>query len=181
MTDAQRLQTLLRDLAVKTGTFTLASGKTSDFYVDARVVTLHAEGSRIVGDLVLSRLHPDVVGVGGMTMGADPITSAVTTLSTLRGRPLHGFLIRKEAKGHGTGKFVEGLVNLPEGSPVCVLEDTTTTGGSLIKAIQRAQDAGLKVVQCITVVDREEGAMQRLADAGWTLEALSTRTDLLDD
>ena len=180
MTDLHRLQALLRDLAVKTGTFTLASGKTSDFYVDARVVTLHAEGSRIVGDLILSRLHPDVVGVGGMTMGADPITSAVTTLSTLRGRPLHGFLIRKEAKGHGTGRFVEGLVNLPKGSAVCVVEDTTTTGGSLIKAIQRAEDAGLRVVQCVTVVDREEGAMQRLADEGWQLEALSTRSELLD-
>jgi len=180
MTDSQRLRTLLRDLAVKTGTFTLASGKTSDFYVDARVVTLHAEGSRIVGDLVLSRLHPDVVGVGGMTLGADPITSAVTTLSTLRDRPLHGFLIRKEAKGHGTGKFVEGLVNLPKGSAVCVLEDTTTTGGSLLKAIKRAQDAGLRVVQCITVVDRQEGAVQRLADAGWALEALASRSELLD-
>ena len=108
-----RLVTLLRELSVRTGTFTLASGKTSDFYVDARQTTLHSEGSWLVGRLVLARLHPDAVGVGGMTLGADPIAAAAATLSTTVGRPVHGFIIRKEPKGHGVGSYMVGDVNLP--------------------------------------------------------------------
>lgn len=174
-----RLVALLRELSVRTGTFTLASGKTSDFYVDARQTTLHAEGAYLVGRLVLARLHPDAVGVGGMTLGADPIAAAAATLSTTVGRPIHGFIIRKEPKGHGVGSYMVGDMNLPRGSKVCMVEDTTTTGGSLVTAIRRAEEAGLEVVQVITVVDREEGAAQTLADAGFRLEALTTRTELL--
>lgn len=161
------------------GTFTLSSGKTSDFYVDARQVTLHAEGAALVGRLVLERLRPDVVAVGGMTLGADPIACAAAALSleTL-GRPIHAFLVRKEAKAHGTGNVVEGLGNLAPGSKVCVVEDTTTSGGSLLKAIERTREAGLDVVQCVTVVDREEGAADALRAAGHALEALVTRREL---
>lgn len=172
---------LLRDRAVRTGDFILASGKRSDFYVDARVVTLHAEGSRIVGDLILDRLHDEVVAVGGLTMGADPVASSIATLSTLRDRPIHAFLIRKQPKKHGTNQYLEGLANLEPGSPVCILEDTTTTGGSLLLAAQRATEAGLKVVQCITVVDREEGAAAALEEAGYVLESLATKTALLEE
>jgi orotate phosphoribosyltransferase len=181
MTDAlhSRLVALLRERSVRTGTFTLASGKTSDFYVDARQTTLHAEGAWLVGRLVLARLHPDAVGVGGMTLGADPIASAAATLSTTVGRPVHGFIIRKEPKGHGVGSYLVGDVNLPRGSKVCMVEDTTTTGGSLVQAIRRAEEAGLEIVQVITVVDREEGAARTLAEAGFELEALTTRTELL--
>ena len=174
-----RLLELLREKSVKTGTFTLASGKTSDFYVDARQTTLHAEGSKLVAEAVIAVLRPDVVAVGGLTMGADPIACSVAALSTFSGRPIHGFLIRKEAKGHGTGHYCEGLANVPAGSKVAIVEDTTTTGGSLLTACERAAAAGLEVVQCLTVVDREEGAAARIADAGWTLEALTTRTELL--
>ncbi len=179
--DPQHLIQLLREHAVRTGEFILASGKRSDFYVDARLVTLHAEGSRIVGDLILQRLRPEVVEVGGLTMGADPIASSICTLSTLRGRPTHAFLIRKQPKQHGTGQYLEGLSNVAPGSAVCILEDTTTTGGSLLLAAERATEAGLNVVQCITVVDREEGASEALAEAGYTLEALATRTSLLSE
>ena len=140
---------------VRTGTFTLASGRTSDFYVDARQVTLHGRGAAIVGRLVLSRLRPDVVAVGGMTVGADPIACAAAALSEqVLGRPIHAFLVRKEAKEHGTGNLVEGLGNLSAGAKVCVVEDTATSGGSLLKAVARVREAGLDVVQCITVVDR---------------------------
>lgn len=179
MTDDQRLVALLRGL-VRIGTFTLSSGKTSDLYVDARQATLHAEGSAAIARLTLDRLRADVVGVGGLTLGADPIACATAAWSMAHlGRPVHGFLIRKEAKGHGTAQQVEGLGNLPRGSKVCVVEDTTTTGGSLLKAVALAREAGLDVVQCITVVDRLEGAAEAVAAAGLTLEALTTRTELL--
>lgn len=169
---------LLRDKSVRHGTFTLASGKTSDFYVDARQTTLHARGAALVAELIIAKLRDDVVGVGGLTLGADPVASSVAALSGHHGRELHGFLIRKEPKGHGVGAYVVGLGNLPPGSKVCIVEDTTTTGGSLMKAAERAREAGLDVVQTMTVVDREEGAAERLSDEGFVLEALATRTQL---
>jgi orotate phosphoribosyltransferase len=175
----KRLIDLLREKSVRTGTFTLASGRTSDFYVDVRQTALHAEGSYLIGCLVLAALHDDVGGVGGMTLGADPIASAAAALSTVQGRPTHGFIIRKEPKGHGTGAYLVGESNLPPGTKVCMVEDTTTTGGSLLQAIARAEAGGLIVAQCLTVVDREEGAADKLAAAGYTLEALTTRTELL--
>lgn len=180
MTDEEQLVAILRERSVRTGQFTLASGKTSDLYVDARQTTLHAEGAAVVARLVLGRLLPDVVGVGGLTLGADPIACAAASWSVFQlGRPVHAFLIRKEAKGHGTTQQVEGLANLPAGSRVCVVEDTTTTGGSLLQAVSAARAAGLEVVQCITVVDRQEGAVMAVAEAGLVLEALTTRAELV--
>jgi len=176
MSDHDQLIALLRELSVKTGTFTLASGATSDLYVDARQTTLNAHGARLVAGEVLRRLRPEVVAVGGMTLGADPIACATSALSAATDRPVHAFLIRKAAKGHGTGRQVEGLASVPAGSKVCI---TTTTGGSLLKAVAAAEAAELEVVQCITVVDREEGAAEAIAAAGYALEALTTRTELL--
>lgn len=174
-----QLVSLLREKSVKVGEFTLASGKKSDFYVDVRQTALHCLGAELIGSLILDRLAPEAVGVGGMTLGADPIACSVVALSNSKNRPVHGFIIRKEPKGHGTGKYLVGEGNLPPGSKVCMVEDTTTTGGSLIKAIERAQAAGLDVVQCITIVDREEGAKAALTAAGFQLEALTNRTELL--
>lgn len=179
MEDIQRLITLLRP-NVRIGHFTLASGRTSDLYVDARPTTLHAEGSALIAKLLLARLRPDVVGVGGLTLGADPIacSAAAHSLAVL-GRPIHAFLIRKEPKGHGTTQQVEGRSNFGPGSKVCIVEDTTTTGSSLLKAVELARAADLDVVQCITIVDREEGAAEAVAAAGLTLEALTRRTELV--
>lgn len=181
MSDHHReLVALLRERSVRTGTFTLASGRVSDLYVDARQTTLHARGSALVARLLLQRLKPEVVAVGGLTLGADPIACSAAALSeAVLGRPVHAFLVRKEAKAHGTGNPVEGMGNLAAGDAVCVVEDTTTTGGSLIKAVERAREAGLRVVQCVTVVDRQEGAVEALAAAGLTLEALTTRAELV--
>ena len=179
MSDQARLIEILRERSVKTGEFTLASGKKSDFYVDARVTTLHAEGSGVVARLILDRLHADAVAIGGMSLGADPIACSAAAISGTTARPVHAFLIRKTPKGHGTGRDLEGLANLPEGAKVCMVEDTTTTGGSLLRAIERAEAHGLQVVQCITVVDREEGAAEHVGAAGYHLEALTTRTDLI--
>lgn len=174
-----RLIELLREKSVRTGRFTLASGKTSDFYVDVRQTSLHGEGSVCIAEALLERLRPEVLGVGGMTLGADPLASATVAIAHLRARTLSAFLIRKEPKGHGVERMVVGLGNFAPDTPVAVLEDTTTTGGSLLRAVEAAQAAGLKVVQLLTVVDREEGAKATVATAGFTLESITTRSELL--
>ncbi|MBT3217978.1 MAG: orotate phosphoribosyltransferase [Proteobacteria bacterium] len=174
----EQLLTLLKKLSVRWGYFTLASGKQSDFYVDVRQTSLHPRGAWLLGNLLLERLRDDVVAVGGLTMGADPIATAVATVSHHRQRPIFAFLIRKEAKGHGVERFVVGMGNLQAGNRVAIVEDTTTTGQSLLRAVERAEEAGLEVVQCLTVVDREDGAAKTIADAGYTLETITTRTEL---
>ena len=174
-----RLIEILQERSVRRERVVLASGKESDFYVDARQTTLHAEGAALVAELILARLRPDVVAVGGPVTGADPIAGAVAAISWIQGHPVQGFMVRKEPKGHGLRQWIEGRGGLPDGSLVAVVEDTTTTGGSLLKAIERIEEEGLRVVQCITVVDRQEGASERLAERGYTLEALVAREDLI--
>ena len=174
-----RLVALLKERSVRFGTFTLKSGKTSDLYVDARTTTFHPEGAVLIANLILDRIHPDVVAVGGPATGAIQMAGAISALSHIRGRPVDGFMVRKEPKGHGTKQWLEGLHGLPAGAKVCVVEDTVTTGGSLIKAIGHIEDAGYEVVQCICVVDRREGGVERFAAAGYTLEALVGREDLV--
>ncbi len=173
-----RLVEILRERSVRHGHFVLASGKESDLYVDCRLTTLHAEGAATIAALVLDRLAPDVVAVGGPVTGADPIVGAVLAAAWQRGRNIDGFMVRKEPKGHGLKQWVEGRANLPTGAHVCVVEDTVTTGGSLLRAIQRVEETGLNVVQVIAVVDREEGAAERVRQAGHTLEALVGRDAL---
>ena len=169
---------LLHQKSVRFGEFTLASGKRSDFYVDARQTTLHARGSFLIGSLILQKIHPDVVAIGGPVTGAIPIVGAVTVLSSSKNRPIHGFMVRKEAKSYGAQNWIEGRENIPMDSAICVVEDTVTTGGSLLKAIQKLQEAGYKVIQTIAVVDREEGARELIEAAGFSFEALVTRSDL---
>lgn len=179
MSTHDRLVALLRDRSVRRQRVILASGRESDFYVDARQTTLHPEGAACIAELVLDLLEEDVVGVGGPVTGADPIAGAVAALSHLRGRPVAGFMVRKEPKGHGLKLWVEGRANLPDGARVAMVEDTVTTGGSLIRAIERVEADGLEVAQVIVVVDREEGARERLAEAGYDLVALTGRRELL--
>jgi len=180
----ERLLDLLKQKAYTRGKVILTSGKESDFYIDCRPVTLHPEGAYLVGKLLFERLQNSreaVQGVGGMTMGADPIATAVSLISFLEGRPVPAFIIRKEPKKHGRGLWVEGINNLPEGTAVAIVEDVVTTGGSTIKAIERAQEEGLKVVQVLALVDREEGGRENLKKLGFDLEALFTRRDFLDN
>ena len=175
----ERLISILKERSVKVGTFTLASGKQSNFYVDARQTTLSSEGALTIADLLLERLHPDVVGIGGPVTGADPIVGATILRAQQIGRPLSGFMVRKALKDHGTGNWVEGLGNLPKGSKVCMIEDTVTTAGSLVTAIKQVEACGLEVVQCISVVDRQEGASETMNHAGYPFETLTTKADLL--
>jgi orotate phosphoribosyltransferase len=178
MLNVKVLRDILAAKSVRWGKFTLASGKESDFYVDVRQTSLSPEGALAIARLLHQRLHPQVVAVGGLTLGADPIACAVSTYSALTSRPIAAFLVRKEAKAHGTGARIEGLGNVPPGSHVAVVEDTTTTGKSMLQAIEAAQQAGLIVVQVLTIVDRQEGAEEFLQGQGYTLESLITREDL---
>ena len=176
----RRLARLLVEKSYREGDFVLASGRRSDYYFDCRVTALHAEGSWLIGTLFNHMLgEMDIKGVGGMTMGADPLVAATTVISHEQGRPLHGLLVRKEAKGHGTGQFVEGLGNFTTGDRVAMLEDVVTTGGSLLKACDRIRDAGLSIVAVCAILDREEGGREKLREAGYDLLALFTRAELV--
>jgi orotate phosphoribosyltransferase len=160
-----RLLEILKHLAYEEREVTLASGKKSNFYIDCKQAVLGAEGHFLVGWLfgkLLQDKAPQVEAVGGLTMGADPLASAVATVSYLSGRPLQAFYVRKEPKGHGTGQWLEGIKSLRPGMPVAILEDVVTTGGSALKAIERAREFGLEVSLILGVVDREEGGREVL-------------------
>lgn len=177
----RRLARLLVEKSYREGDFVLASGRRSDYYFDCRVTALHAEGSWLIGTLFNTMLKDlDIRGVGGMTMGADPLVSATTVISHEHGRPLHGLLVRKEAKSYGTGQSVEGLGNFSAGDSVAMLEDVVTTGGSLLKACDRVRDAGLSIAAVCAILDREEGGREKLQEAGCDLLALFTRKELVD-
>lgn len=175
----RRLARLLMNKSYREGNFLLASGKRSDYYFDCRVTALSAEGSWLIGKLFNQLLSPLAIsGVGGMTMGADPLVSATTVISHELGKPLNGLLVRKEAKGHGTGQFVEGLANFSAGDNVAMLEDVVTTGGSLLKACDRVRGCGLEIAAVCCILDREEGGREALAEAGYNLLSLFTREEL---
>ncbi|MCC6671233.1 MAG: orotate phosphoribosyltransferase [Planctomycetes bacterium] len=152
-----RLLELVRTRAYREGVdVVLASGKRSDFYINGKRVSLHPEGLYLLARLMLVELErfPDVTAVGGLTLGADPIASAICALSHTTGRPLKAFLVRKEAKGHGTGSRIEGEID--PGEKVAIVEDTMTTGGSARKAIDAVREAGAEPVVVLTVCDRED-------------------------
>jgi len=154
---------LLSRISFKLGEFTLSSGGKSDYYIDCRLTTLHAEGGRLTGLTILDLLHEQKLhpaAVGGLTLGADPIVSNVATASAWRAQQhpnsplIHGFLVRKSEKTHGTGRRIEGF--LEKGAPVLIVDDVCTTGASTVTAIQAARDAGMKVVAAVCLVEREE-------------------------
>lgn len=177
--DRAALEALLRERSVRHGKFTLASGRESDFYVDCKQTMLTAEGHRLIGRLMLERVPPEVKAVGGLTLGADPLASAVSCTSALVGRPVDAVIVRKEPKGHGTGQWVEHP-GLPEGTEVVVLEDVITTGGSSLKAVERLRLAGFRPCLVLALVDREEGGREAIEAAGVRVEALFTRSDLAE-
>ena len=176
MYDRDALIALIRQQALRFGDFTLASGKQASFYLDCRQVTLDSEGARLIGEAMLDLLTDQLPSaVGGMSMGADPIVGAIITIAGVRNLPLKGFLVRKEAKGHGTQKFVEGPVTA--GDRVVIVEDVVTTGGSSLLAIERAEAVGLKVERVLAIIDRLEGGREAFAARGYKLESLLTIRD----
>lgn len=181
MTDKQRLKQIILDLSYEKRKVTLASGRESDFYFDGKQTTLHPEGGYLTGKLFFEAIKDveNVEGVGGLTLGADPIATATSVVSFLEKQPIPAFIIRKEPKGHGTGAWLEGRKNLKPGSRVVIVEDVVTTGGSSIKAVRRAEEEGLKVLGIVTLVDREEGGRENIEQEGYWLKAIFTKSEIV--
>lgn len=178
----QRLKELLLEKSYRQGKVMLSSGRESDFYIDGKQTTLDAEGAYLCGKLLFGLIRDSQVainGVGGMTLGADPLVTAVSLVSFLENKPIPAFIVRKEAKGHGTQNYIEGKSNLQPGAVVALLEDVVTSGGTLLQVIERVEAQGFKVGMVATVVDRQEGGSEALAAAGYKLETIFTRRELL--
>ncbi|MFW5836665.1 MAG: orotate phosphoribosyltransferase [Desulfovibrionaceae bacterium] len=177
---ARPLAGLLLELSYMEGDFTLTSGRKSSYYFDGKQTALHPEGAWLVGNIFFDMLAATGVrGVGGMTLGADPLVSSVVVVSRIRESPMPGFIIRKKAKGHGSNQYVEGMKNFAPGDRVALLEDVVTTGGTLLASIERVEQAGLQVADVLCMLDREEGGSQKLSEAGYPLRAIFTRSSLL--
>jgi orotate phosphoribosyltransferase len=178
--DRRRLLQLLTEKSYAKKKVVLSSGRESDFYIDCKKTVLTAEGHWLVGRLLFAAIAdhaPGAVGVGGLTMGADPLASAVSLVSHLAGRPLQAFLVRKEPKGHGTGQWIEGKTSLADGAPVAIVEDVVTTGASTIKAIERARAEQLTPVAAFALVDRAEGGREAIEALGVKVYSLFSRED----
>ncbi len=174
----QRMIDLIKQHALQFGDFTLASGKKASFYLDCRKLTLHPQGANQIGAGMLELLSGDSMpdSIGGMAIGADPITAATITLAGQRDINLLGFIVRKEAKQHGTGRRVEGPV--VAGMSAVIVEDVVTSGGSALQAVEAVREFGLNVTKILAVVDRLEGGRQAIEAAGLQLQTLVTVQDL---
>jgi orotate phosphoribosyltransferase len=173
----QILLDLLCTKAYKEGDFTLSSGQKSSYYINGKLVTLNPVGAIALGRLLLQDLAPQTAAVAGLTLGADPMVSAVSMMSAFEGAPIPGLIIRKEAKGHGTQAYIEGPLP-PAGSIIAVIEDVVTTGQSALKAVNRLQDAGYQVTQVLALVDRLQGGAALYQSAGLDFKALFAIPDL---
>ncbi len=174
----QRLLAVLQQEALKKGHFVLSSGKASNYYLDGRLITLSAEGAYLVASIILEMLKGrEIDAIGGPTMGADPIAGAVAALSYLRKAPLKAFIVRKDAKGHGTQRQVEGP-QLKSSDRVILVDDVATTGKALVEAKEALEKIKVKAKSAIVIVDRKEGACEALAKAGLKLESIFTIADL---
>ena len=162
---------LLAERAYRRGSFTLASGRTSEHYVNCKPVSLSGQGLALLGASMLELVEPGAAAVAGLTLGADPLVSAVALQAALAGRDLDALIVRKEAKGHGTGAWLEGPLP-PAGSRITVLEDVVTTGGSALKAVNQLREAGYVVEQVVAIVDRQEGGAEAMQAAGLGLRSL---------
>lgn len=180
--DRARLLALLTRRSFARRKVVLASGKESDFYIDCKKTALLGEGHFLIGRLLLAAIResaPEAVGVGGLTLGADPLASAVAHTSYLAGTELPAFIVRKEPKGHGTGAWIEGREALTPGAPLALLEDVVTTGGSSLKAAERIEAEGFKVAHVFALVDRLEGGREAVEAKGYRMTALFTRKDFM--
>ncbi len=173
----QELLDLLCQKSYKEGEFILSSGQPSSYYINGKEVTLHPLGALAIGRILFSMLSTDTKAVAGLTLGADPIVTAVSVISALENLPIPGLIIRKEAKGHGTMAYIEGP-SLPEGSKIAVLEDVVTTGKSAMKAVERLRDAGYLVEEVISLIDRKQGGREFYQSVGLKFQAVFTIEDI---
>jgi len=174
------LLSLLKEKAYQNRKVTLASGKTSQFYIDVKRISLSAEGAVLLGRELynlIQKLFPSAEGIGGLTLGADPLATAIAYTSQLDKHPLQSFIVRKEPKKHGLSKWIEGVDLLKPNAKVCILEDVVTTGGSSLKAVQKVKEFGWTVLGVVAVVDRQEGGKEALQKEGLSLYSLYTKSD----
>lgn len=177
----EKLIQILRERSYREGDFTLASGKKSSFYLDVKETALDPEGAFLIGTLaveVLQRENLNPHGVGGLTLGADPLATSVSLAAFANGMRVPAFIVRKQPKDHGTLAWIEGAKTFPKGAELVVLEDVTTTGGSSLKAVEKLEEAGFKVSAIITVVDRMEGAREIIEARGLKFFSLSTLPEI---
>ncbi len=183
----EELTELIRKLSYEKKNITLASGRQSDFYIDMKHTLLHPRGIWLASQMILEKIKSwraeghDVKGVGGLTMGADPLSTGVSLLSQDSKNPLFAVYIRKEPKAHGTQSWLEGMKNFKAGDKIVILEDVVTTGGSTLKSVERARLGGLDVVGVISTVDRQEGGAENIKSTGLPFYALVTRQDILQN
>jgi orotate phosphoribosyltransferase len=178
MKEREELKKILMARSILKGDFTLVSGKKSSYYINGKMTTLYSKGVYLAAKLILDSLDPQGIDAfAGPVIGADPIIGALLTLSAQRGMDKEGFLIRKEAKGHGTKKIVEG--NIKEGARTLIVEDVITTGGSLLKAADAVKDEGGEIAGIAVIVDREEGGNENISRAGFELNSIFRVSELL--
>lgn len=180
MTTHDHLLSILAERSARRGQFTLASGRQSTLYIDARLTTMSPDGLALIGPLALAALREvdwHVQAIGGLTLGADPISYAIAYASAETASPLRAFTVRKEAKTHGTGRLIEGPFR--EGDRVAVIEDVITTGGSALRAVDAVRAAGGTVAGVLALVDREEGGRDALVSAGLPVVALARASDIV--
>lgn len=180
MNQHDELVELLAIRSARLGEFTLASGARSNLYIDARMTAMSPEGLALIGPLGIEELAsagwlPD--SVGGLTLGADPVSYAIAYASALAGKPIRAFTVRKEAKTHGTGKLIEGPFQ--QSDRVVVIEDVITTGGSALKAIDAVTNAGATIIGVLSLVDREEGGRERIEAAGYGVRSLARTSEIV--
>ena len=177
MYDSEALIKLIKERALQFGNFTLVSGQTSTYYLDGKQVTLNSLGLKLVSHGLLELLSDvEYSAIGGMSIGADPIIGGVLTAAAATDRDMDGFMCRKEAKGHGTNRFIEGPVS--PGDKVVIIDDVVTTGGSALLSADRAEEFGLEVVQAVGIIDRLQGGAEAFAARGIPFRSLLTIRDL---
>ena len=185
--DSRRLLALLTEHSFRRGSFLLASGKTSDFFIDCKSTVLRADGHALVGRLLFDAIgrlpscERPLVAVAGVVLGGCPLASGVAMASVSTERPLDAVYVRKEAKGHGTQNWLEGAEHLPEGTSLAVVEDTVTTGGSTLRAVEKLRARGFHIAGVCAVVDRREGAAEAFAAAELPFLSLFDRHDFMGD
>jgi orotate phosphoribosyltransferase len=178
----ERLKDLVIEKAFRyseTPSFKLVSGKMSNYYFNCKAVTLHPEGMYLTGNILFDFIKDsDINGIGGLTLGADPIACAVAYTSYAKGAPVEAFVVRKTPKSHGTMQWIEG--NIVQGDRVAIVDDVITTGKSTIEAVVRAQEAGLKIVKVISLIDRQEGGREAIEALGFPFAAIFTREEVME-
>jgi len=177
--ERDRLYQIIKNKAILKGRFKLSSGGESEYYIDGRLITLDPEGAYLLAKIILGLLKGEKVdAIGGLTIGGDPIIASVVAISYIEGSPISGFIVRKEAKEYGTRKLIEGP-SLKKGFRVVIVDDVVTTGNSIFQAIRAVEKEGCKVVRVIALVDRLEGAKERLRENGYPFTPIFTKEDFV--